>query len=124
MIDPGRRQRFGQRDPQAVIARNVVLDRIKQHRPDIGRCWLQEVAEEVYVMLDIGQLARSGYPSEDSRHAADYAGVLLKAVPSLTLVTVSPAPDGVSHPAPELANEIVCRCFFWFWFYRAGSGLH
>src|SRR5262249_3772669 len=79
MIDADNRHRFGRFDLDATkIPGDITCDRVKQHRTNVVRRRLKEVAEQQKVVLNVSEPSGAGNELQDRRKPADQLEVLIR----------------------------------------------
>src|SRR6266498_4568303 len=90
----GRRQLYP-RLLQSLIG-HILLQRAENHRADVRRCWLKEVAKDVEVILYVTQTTGAWHKLEDARQAVNKFQILTMSI--LATIGLVAAPNLSSHP--------------------------
>src|SRR5439155_13529970 len=93
MVNRHRRHLLRRRNPYPrffqPLVRNILLQRIKNHRTNVCGSWLQEVAEDIEIVFYVAKSAGGWDKSEDGRQPIYQFQILSMSVLNLILVGIA-----------------------------------
>src|SRR5216684_9160300 len=85
-----------------------MLQRMKQHRADVRRSRLQEIAEERQIVLDVAQCAGAGHESQDRRQMICELKVLRPTMAVPVVIFLPVAARLSPNPGANRVKDAIC----------------